>query len=384
VLAFSGRILPTSKNPDLAKYINSPETSIYHKSQTLFGINLSKDAIKKNNAVIVTEGEFDMISPFQSGIENIVAIKGTAFTPDQLQLLRRYTDTLILALDSDFAGNNAARKSIELADSLEFDIKVITLGDKYKDPDEAVRSDPDFFLQQVHSPIPVWDFIINSAVKSNDSSTIRGKKAILTIVLPFLTKIHNTVIRSDYLNKLAAEIGSSAAAVTEEFNKISVINTKPIPTPTEVEINTTTKTEKQEQYLLSLIFSAKKPHILIHKILKKITFSVSRFQKIGDQLSLIKEFDPSTFTEKLDPELHSTYQQLFLLSSNINFEGLHRRLEIQKVINQILTINYKDQLQSLGMQIGQAESNNNDTLVSELEKVYNQTLNQLSALQSKR
>jgi hypothetical protein len=73
-----------------------------------------------------------------------------------------------------------------------------------------------------------------------------------------------------------------------------------------------------------------------------------------------------------------------LLSSNINFEGLHRRLEIQKVINQILTINYKDQLQSLGMQIGQAESNNNDTLVSELEKVYNQTLNQLSALQSKR
>ncbi len=325
-----------------------------------------------------------MISPFQSGIENIVAIKGTAFTADQLQLLRRYTDTLILALDSDFAGNNAARKSIELADSLEFDIKVITLNDKYKDPDEAVRNNLDFFLQQVKNPIPVWDFIINSAVSSNDVATIRGKKAILSIVLPFLAKIHNTVIRSDYLNKLAAEIGSSADAVIEEFNKIPTFSTKPVSISTKIEENTTNKTEKQEQYLLSLILSAKKPHILIRKILKKISFSVLRFQKIADQLSLLKDFDPSTFTEKIPPELHSTYQQLFLISSNINFEGSHRRLEIQKVVNQILTINYKDQLQSLGIQIGQAESSNNDTLVSELEKVYNQTLNQLSALQSKR
>ena len=132
IVGFSGRILPTSKNPNLAKYINSPETEIYHKSQMLFGLNLAKEAIRQENSVIVVEGEFDMISPYQSGIKNIVALKGTAFTQEQLQLLRRYTDTLILALDSDFAGNNAARKSIELADSMEFDIKVLNLGDKYQ------------------------------------------------------------------------------------------------------------------------------------------------------------------------------------------------------------------------------------------------------------
>ncbi|MFA6361458.1 MAG: DNA primase, partial [Candidatus Shapirobacteria bacterium] len=129
VLGFSGRILPSTTNPNMAKYINSPETEIYHKSQNLFGLHLAKDIIRTENSVIVTEGEFDMISPFQQGIENIVAIKGTAFTEDQLRLLRRFTDTIILALDSDFAGNNAARKSIELADSMEFDIKVLVLGD---------------------------------------------------------------------------------------------------------------------------------------------------------------------------------------------------------------------------------------------------------------
>lgn len=383
ILAFSGRILPTSRNPDLAKYINSPETAIYHKSQTLFGINLSRDAIKKSNSVIVTEGEFDMISPFQAGIENIVAIKGTAFTSDQLQLLRRYTDTLILGLDSDFAGNNAARKSIELADSLEFDIKVITLGDKFKDPDEAVRGDLEFFKKQAENPIPVWDFIINSAVKSNDSTTIRGKKAILSIVLPFLGKIHNTVIRSDYLSKLAAEIGSSVTAVTEEFAKLSLGDSQKVsPVEAKEESVNTSKTEKLEQYLLALVFSAKKPQVLIQKVTRKISFTVPRFQKIVSELSNVTDFDPSTFTDSLSPELHSTYQQLYLLSSNITFEPPHRRLEIQKVINQILTITYKDQLQSLGIQIGQAESSGNDTLVSELEKVYNQTLSLLSALQS--
>ena len=134
--------------------------------------------------------------------------------------------------------------------------------------------------------------------------------------------------------------------------------------------------------MLSLIFSARKPQILIHKVLKKISFSVSRFQKIAEQLTTIEEFDPSTFTENLPTELHSTYQQLYLLSSNINFEPPHRRLEIQKVINQILTINYKNKLQSLGIKIGQAESLEDNTLVSELEKEYNQALNQLSALQS--
>lgn len=97
---------------------------------------MAKDFIRQQNSVIVTEGEFDMISPFQSGIKNIVAIKGTAFTEEQLQLLRRYTDTLILGLDSDFAGSNASRKSIELADSMEL-IHVLILGDKYKDPDEV-------------------------------------------------------------------------------------------------------------------------------------------------------------------------------------------------------------------------------------------------------
>ena len=133
IIGFSGRVLPGAK-AEQAKYINSPETELYHKSQTVYGLNLAREAIRREQAVVVVEGEFDMITPFMAGIENIVAIKGTAFTEEQLQLLRRYTDILILALDSDFAGNNAVIRSIEMAEKLEFEIKVVELLKNIKTP----------------------------------------------------------------------------------------------------------------------------------------------------------------------------------------------------------------------------------------------------------
>jgi DNA primase len=107
-------MLPTTKNQDSGKYINSPETEIYHKSYNLFGLHLSKDFIRQQNSVIVTEGEFDMISPFQAGIKNIVAIKGNAFTK-QLSASSPLYDTLNLSLDSDFAVPMRLGKSSELS-----------------------------------------------------------------------------------------------------------------------------------------------------------------------------------------------------------------------------------------------------------------------------
>lgn len=383
VLGFSGRILPDSKNPNLAKYINSPETDIYHKSQMLFGLNFAKDSIKKNKSVIVVEGEFDMISPYQSGINNIVALKGTAFTQDQLQLLHRYTDTLILGLDSDFAGNNAARKSIELADSLGFDIKVLTLGEKYKDPDEAVRADLPFFKNQLDHTLPVWDFIISSALKIYDPATIKGKKDILSLVLPFLTKINNSVIRSDYLNKLASELGSTVESITEESAKYpttvppTVVN-PPILVPTA----TTSKVEKWEEYLLTLIFSAQKPVALSRKLAAKIEFTVPRFQAIFLHLQSRKIFRPQTFAKNLAPELQSTYQNLYLSSTYLNLESRERLHEIQKSINKILSIGYKSKIVDLSSQITQAQNLDQNELVDQLLAKQQQILSLLSQVET--
>jgi DNA primase len=388
ILGFSGRILPTSTNPNLAKYINSPETEIYHKSHMLYGLNLAKEAIRENNYVLVTEGEFDMISPYQSGIKNIVALKGTAFTQEQLQLLRRYTDTLILALDSDFAGNNAARRSIELADNLEFDIKVLTLGDKYKDPDEAIKSDLQFFKNQLKNTIPVWDFIIESVSKANDPTTIKGKKEILSQVLPFLVKINNSVIKSDYYKKLADEINSDEESVYLEAQKY-------LSTPTVLAIGgsvaknavpeVSNKTEKLEEHLLTLIFGAKKP-LLLAKKNKKLTdlLTISKFKILMDNLLEQIEFEPRVYQDGLPAELRPAFQSIYLNATALELDPLVRLKEIKKVSDQINILSLKEKISEMTKKIAQLESANNDTGLNQAEAEYSQLLLKLAKFQTKK
>lgn len=390
ILGFSGRMLPTTKNQDSGKYINSPETEIYHKSFNLFGLHLAKDFIRQQNAVIVTEGEFDMISPFQAGIKNIVAIKGTAFTEEQLQLLRRYTDTLILGLDSDFAGSNASRKSIELADSMEFDIKVLILGDKYKDPDEAVRGDVEFFKTQLESAVPIWDFIIQSQIKINNPDTVKGKKEILAIVLPFLVKIKNSVIRSDYFQKFAAELGSSPEALIEESKKYSIqshtptgLTNAPLIQPEEVQ--EPSKTQKFEQLLLGLIIGAKNPIKLSQKLSSQLgRFQDRRFSTIIQSLLNSSEFEPKSFEKSLPAEIRPVFQSIYLETTVNPIDSHLRLLEIKKAVSILDSTYLKDKLNLLSAQIAKFENSGEEDKLIEVEREYNKLLSELSKVQIKK
>lgn len=381
VLGFSGRSLPGAK-ADLAKYINSPETDLYHKSHLVFGLHLAREAIRQQGQVIVTEGEFDMIAPYQAGITNIVALKGTAFTVDQLTLLHRYADTLVLALDSDFAGSNAARKSIELADSMDFDIQVLDLGGKYKDPDEAVRADPAFFQQRLVSTLPIWDFLINSAVKIHGIDTPKGKRLVLANTLPSLVAINNSVIRSDYFRKLASIIGSDYDSVIAESQKFSSV-THPAPIVPAPVITSPSPTYKLEEYLLGLIFAAKQPRVVAQKITDDLSnFVTPVFQKLIHHFLATTDFDISTFTPHLPPELQPTFQQIYLLGTSRELESSTRRQEISRTLNQLRIINLKAKLSSLSSQISAQESASPDTDTSSLEAEYSQVLSQLSRLQT--
>ncbi len=381
LVAFSGRILPGAP-PNQAKYINSPETSLYHKSHMVYGLNLAKDHIRNQHAVIVTEGEFDMISPFQVGVKNIIAIKGTAFTQEQLRLLHRYTDTLILALDSDFAGTTAAQKSIQLADDLEFDIKVLLLGDKYKDPDEAVQADSKFFKNQLKKTLPIWDFLILSACKNNDPATIKGKKTILSITLPFLIKITNSVIKSDYLKKLAEAISSSPEAVFQEaakYTSTTPSNSSPLLTPQPA----SSQTEKLQQSILILLLSAKSPLKLIKTLKKELKIiTTPRYKKIISALLKTTKFSPQKFMQKLPPESQTVFQSLFVSATSIEIESNRRQFEIKKSLNLLQKFTLKNKLTSLSQQISRLESRGQHSQLKKVESRYNRILTKLSQLKT--
>ena len=379
IVGFSGRILPSNKNQNLAKYINSPETEIYHKSQMFYGLNLAKESIKKNNLAIIVEGELDMISPYQAGIENVVAIKGTALTEEQLQLIRRYAETLILGLDSDFAGNKAMIRSIELADKMDFEIKILDLEEKYKDPDEAINKDLDFFKKKLNEAETIWDFILASSVKNYGIDSPRGKKLILATVLPFLAKINNLVIRVDYIKKVSQTIDSDEESVAEEFkkylnqNKESISNLKKI---NKIEEKGDMRERLEERYLI-LALRLQKPKIAI----KLIKWKTPRFIKIGEVIEKITKFEAKKVAENLDPELLDTFNNLYLKAFEDPNSAEERRKERSKIVRQIKELELKDRLKSLSDIIANLEASGDEKEIAKVEANYAQILTKLAILQ---
>lgn len=217
VVGFSGRVLdPAMKE---AKYINTSETPVYSKSNVLFGLDVTREAISKANEAILMEGEIDVISSFQAGVPNVVAIKGSALTEGHVHLLRRYTERLVFALDSDMAGDTAARRGIDIAERAGMDMKVAVLP-VGKDPDEAAREDPVGFKKAMKTAIPIYDYFIASSVKRFDITSAFGKKKASEELLPILSKIENSIVQGHYMKKVAQALDVSEDTIVDGVKKV--------------------------------------------------------------------------------------------------------------------------------------------------------------------
>jgi len=199
-----GEAMPGAKGDEGPKYLNSPETPIYHKSELLFGLDLAKRAIKLEKAVIIVEGNLDVVASHKAGVENVVASSGTALTETQLDSLKRLTDTLIFSFDQDAAGFNAAQRGIRLARQKDFQIKVALLPPEAgKDPDEAVQKDPALWRHAVQQTIPVMEYLIERATKGKDLSRVEVKREVSDLLLPELAMIQNVVEKEHWLQTVA-------------------------------------------------------------------------------------------------------------------------------------------------------------------------------------
>ncbi|MEK7540462.1 MAG: DNA primase [Patescibacteria group bacterium] len=200
VIGFGGRIVQALENT--AKYINSPQTPVYNKSEVLYGIYQAKEHIRKAGVVIVVEGYMDVIGCHLAGFKNVVASSGTALTEEQVRQLKRYAPTVILSFDQDAAGEAAAWRGIEVALAQGMNVRVLTVPFG-KDPDEACHADPQAFAQAIKEAEPVMDYYFSSAVKCNSPATVEGKKALAQTLLPFISRLPDTVEQIHYTQKLA-------------------------------------------------------------------------------------------------------------------------------------------------------------------------------------
>ena len=217
VIAFSGRILPSLDDGKTGKYINSPETILFSKSEVLHGFDRAKLAIRQKDATILVEGQMDLLMAHQAGYENTVASSGTALTERQLERLKRLSENLLIAFDSDNAGLKASERAIQLALSLGMNVRVIAL--REKDPADLILRDQAAWERAVKEARHIIDFLLDGILHSEEESRAKAL-AIEKRLLPLLRLLTSSVEQSHFLRTTAERSNLREEALWEAFKRI--------------------------------------------------------------------------------------------------------------------------------------------------------------------
>ncbi len=343
-LALAGRILPEYEKKDLAKYINSPETPVYHKGSTLYGLNITRSDIKKGGIALVVEGELDLISSWQIGVKNIVAIKGSALTSDQARILSRFAKEIILALDSDYAGGEAAKRGISILNEFGFDTKVLKLT-KFKDPDDAAKADPDGYIEAIKKAIGIWDFLIDLVFSkySNDSDVSYAK--VSREITPILASIPDKIVQAHYINLVSQKLNVPPEAVSEEVenHKEKVTSKAAVKFPEDVKAKS--PRQMREERLVSLVFQ-KTPSLFKSKDISSLITTPLMKRIVVEALKYLeknKNFNTKEFSQGLPKELFEGFSNLVLKS--VEDEGQSGK-ELQSVYKKLFDMDTREKIKS--------------------------------------
>jgi len=357
-----------------AKYINSPETPVYVKGEHLYGFHLSKSAVAKEDYVVVVEGYMDFLTPFQEGFENIVASLGTALTTEQIRLIRRYTENVVMLFDADNAGELAMLRSLDLLIEEGMNVKVVSL-EEGKDPDSFVHeAGIEKFKEQVLSAQTLFDYKMDVLSRRYDAKTVEGKARISAEMLATIQKFRNEVIKQEYVKKLARRLSVSEGALFVELGKIKgVLSGEPEVAKKKIQKASIRIVERN---LLRLLLEEEHmiPSVLeevdiedfqddqVRPIIEHI-FDLSKTQKDFNTASLVHFFN--------DQE---TIQFISGLMASSDFESADKEILKKDFINRIKGDRVKIQRKDLCFQIQQAETDGDHERLEDLKQKFNQLI----------
>jgi DNA primase len=356
VCGFAGRVLqPEVKE---AKYVNTPETMVYFKSNLLYGLSETKQAIKKQDEAVLVEGELDLISSYQAGVQNVIAIKGSALTEHQVRLLSRFTQNLTFALDQDVAGDAAARRGIQVADAAGMAIKVVILKGG-KDPDEVAQKDPKKWQKLVKEAVGVYDYFLSAALDRFDPETAEGKRKISQELIPVLAKISNEIVRAHYAKHLSESLGVDEAVIDREMAKVEIKSESTKPSPSPHEATQPSRRESLEAHLLALAFQSGQWLFLRKKAVMGLV-KTPRYARIIASLNRYfkksKTFKSERLAKMLPAELVEVFNGFYLqdLTDLLKNENQVEK-ELVITVGQMETLDLKEKLSEISREISQLE-----------------------------
>ncbi len=345
VVGFSGRMMaplsnakPAATDREEPKYINTPETALYHKGQMIYGYSELLQEIRKRKEIVLVEGEFDVISSSQAHVLNVGGLKGSALTADHAKLLGRTVDTIILSLDADAAGVEATKRAISVIKQtpvsretpLELRVLPITGG---KDPDDVARTDPKQWRGLVKQSIPAYEFLMRTACEQHDATTSAGKTAIMYELAPMLSDMTHAVEREHYMQLLSQLLHVSTSNIERDVasivkRKLAKPASKKKTESKEKETKSSRRTQ-MERYLLFLWTHVKtSDRESATDDLRTLSLVEPGAQAILEQTKHIAK--DATLTDLSHVLADDLQQQLFEWHTQPEYESMLEKLDWQK------------------------------------------------------
>ncbi len=287
VLGFGGRIIEEGKGEGEVpppKYMNSPESPIYSKGQTLYGLNAAKGFIREKGNALIVEGYMDLLSLYQAGFRNGVASLGTALTSSQLQLLGRYAREAFLIFDADESGEKATQRSLDLFLQEGISAKVVTLPTGY-DPDSLIRREKaERFEQALAGALPLVEYLFQQALRRHGPGSVEGKVRIVREMIPALSRLPDPLERNLYIERIALRLGLKESQVRDQFRGGERIEAETEKLPSAVHRGPT-----HERVLLQLMVLNPAVISRVQESMGKEGFSDLRHQKLARKLLEVGE-----------------------------------------------------------------------------------------------
>lgn len=223
IIAFGGRLMPVlekiANTEGLAKYVNSPQTPIYIKGRNLYGLHLAKEAIREADLAIVVEGYLDFMTPYQEGIENIVASQGTSLTYEQVRLLKRYARNVVIVYDADTAGQSATLRALDIFVEEEMGVRMACLPEGF-DPDLFVRKrGVAAFKTKISEAEGLFDYKLKLLKRRWNIKEAEGKAAVASEMLLTINKLKNAILKAEYIKALAEELVIPEDSLLQELQR---------------------------------------------------------------------------------------------------------------------------------------------------------------------
>ena len=222
VVGFSGRIFGEKASPEAPKYLNSPETPLFHKSRILYGFDRAKQSLRKLGCAVLVEGQVDLLASHQAGWENTVAVSGTAFTTEHAALIRRMTDNLVLALDADEAGIKAASRAARAALQGGLNVKVARLPSGLDPADLILKEGSEAWKKAIRDSKDVITFLLD-VLQEHAKNADAFRRTVEAVVLPFLADVQSPIAREQHLREIAKRLGVSEQAVGDALAKVPTV-----------------------------------------------------------------------------------------------------------------------------------------------------------------